>query len=179
MPSSKHVYCVALAFKMTEWVEQQICIKFCIKLEHSSVETIPVIQKLQLVTGSFIMTTCLLMHLVSCRIFLAKHQITQVTQSPYRWDLELCDFLLFQKLKSPLKEKRFQTVRLWDLGKYDGQLMTISTKDFAECFKQWKRLWENCVRSQDAYFERDWGIIGLCVKFLVSWIFIINVSGFS
>ena len=30
---------------MTEQVEQQICIKFCIKLEHSSSETIWMIQK--------------------------------------------------------------------------------------------------------------------------------------
>ena len=39
------VYCVAITLNMTEWVEQQICIKFCIKLEHSSVETIQMIQK--------------------------------------------------------------------------------------------------------------------------------------
>ena len=44
---SEHVYCVAVAFKMTEQVEQQICIKFCIKLEHSSWETIQMIQKIQ------------------------------------------------------------------------------------------------------------------------------------
>ena len=42
---SEHVYCVAVIFKMTERVEQQICIKFCIKLEHSSAETIQMIQK--------------------------------------------------------------------------------------------------------------------------------------
>ena len=45
MPLSEHVYCVAVTFKMTEWVEQQICIKFCIKLELCSVETIWTIQK--------------------------------------------------------------------------------------------------------------------------------------
>ena len=45
MPLSEHVYCVAIAFKMTEQVEQQICIKFCIKPEHSSTETIWMIQK--------------------------------------------------------------------------------------------------------------------------------------
>ena len=45
MPLSEHVYCVAVAFKMTEQVEQRICIKFCIKLEHSSAETIWMIQK--------------------------------------------------------------------------------------------------------------------------------------
>ena len=44
-PLSEQVYCVAVTFKMTEQVEQQICIKFCIKLEHSSTETIQMIQK--------------------------------------------------------------------------------------------------------------------------------------
>ena len=43
--TSEHVYCVAVAFKMTEQVEQQICVKFCIQFEHSSVETIQMIQK--------------------------------------------------------------------------------------------------------------------------------------
>ena len=42
---SEHVHCVAIAFKMTEGVEQQICIEFCVKLEHSSTETIWMIQK--------------------------------------------------------------------------------------------------------------------------------------
>ena len=36
---------VAVTFKMTERVEQRICIKFCIKLEYSSAETIQMIQK--------------------------------------------------------------------------------------------------------------------------------------
>ena len=42
--------------------------------------------------------------------FLAKHQVTQVTQPHYSPDVEPCEFWLFPKLKSPLKEKRFQTV---------------------------------------------------------------------
>ena len=41
--------------------------------------------------------------------FLEKHQITQVTQSPYSPDLVPYDFWLFPKLKPPLKGKRFQT----------------------------------------------------------------------
>ena len=44
-PVNEHVYCVAIALKMTEGVEQQICIKFCIKLEQSSTETIQMSQK--------------------------------------------------------------------------------------------------------------------------------------
>ena len=42
---SEHVYCVAVTFKMTEQVKQRVCIKFCVKVEHSSVETIWMIQK--------------------------------------------------------------------------------------------------------------------------------------
>ena len=65
--------------------------------------------------------------------FLAKHQITQVTQPHYNPDLTRCDFCdlwLFPKLKSPLKGKRFQTVDEIQENTM-GQLMAISTKDFA------------------------------------------------
>ena len=44
-PVSEHVYFVAIAFKMTEREEQKTYIKFCIKLKHSSMETIWMIQK--------------------------------------------------------------------------------------------------------------------------------------
>ena len=44
------------------------------------------------------------------RSFLVKHQITQVTQTPYSPDSVPCALWLFPKLKSLLKEKRFQTV---------------------------------------------------------------------
>ena len=45
MPLSAHVYCVAVTCKMTEQVEQHICIKFCVKLEPSPAKTIQMIQK--------------------------------------------------------------------------------------------------------------------------------------
>ena len=40
-----YVYRVAITFKTTEQAEQQIYIKFYVKLEHSSTETIWMIQK--------------------------------------------------------------------------------------------------------------------------------------
>ena len=96
----------------------------------------------------------------------------------YSPDLVPCDFWLFPKLKSLLKGKRFQTID--EIQKNTlGQLMTIPTKDFAECFEQWKRCWENCVRSQDAFFEGDWGVIVLCTMFLVSYIFFSKCLYFS
>ena len=54
-------------------------------------------------------------HLVQS--FLAKHQVTKVTQPLYSPDLVPCDFWLFPKLKSLSKGKRFQSQ--WDSGKYD------------------------------------------------------------
>ena len=92
---SEHVYCVAIAFKMTEQEEQQICIKLCIKLEHSSAETIQIIQKAaamatgdgQLHHGNVPAHASLLV-----QSFLVKHQITQVTLPPYSPDLVPCDF---------------------------------------------------------------------------------------
>ena len=56
--------------------------------------------------------------------FLAKHQITQVTQPRYSPDLVPCDFWLFPKLKSPLKGKRCLTVDEIQENT-TGQLMAI------------------------------------------------------
>ena len=56
--------------------------------------------------------------------FLAKHQITQVTQPLYSPDLAPCVFWLFTKLKYPLKGKWFQTMD--EIQKNTmGQLMVI------------------------------------------------------
>ena len=63
------------------------------------------------------------MRYVSCS-FLVKHQTIQVTQPPYSPDLAPCDFWLFPKLKSPLKEKRFQTISEIQ-GNMMGQLIAI------------------------------------------------------
>ena len=97
-----------------DWaIKQWICIKFCIKLEHSSTETVRMIQRPQLwVTGDRQLhhdnqpahASRLMQN------FLTKHQITQETQPPYSADLVPCDFWLFPKLVSLLKGKKFQTV---------------------------------------------------------------------
>ena len=113
-----------------------------------------------MVIGSFITTICPLMHrfLHRSRLmqrFLAKHQITEVTQAPYSQDLVPCDLLSFPKTKITFERKEISD-HWWDSGNYsraaDGD-------------------WVNCVRSQGAYFEGDWGIIVLCTVFLISCIF--------
>ena len=111
---SEHVYCVAIAFKMTEWVEQWICIKFSVKLEHSSWENYLDDSEGhsygQLVTDSFITTTCLRMHHVLCRVFWQNIKSPKWLSPIYSQDSVLCDSWLFLKLKSPLKGKTFHTI---------------------------------------------------------------------
>ena len=98
---------------MTERVEQWMCIKFCMKLEHSSKKLFIGFRRPQLwaigdrqLQHDNMPTSE--SHLLQS--FLAKHQINQVTQLSYSPDLVPCDFWLFPKWKSPLKGKRFQTV---------------------------------------------------------------------
>ena len=110
-----------------DWVQQQICIKFCIKLEHSSKKLSGWFRRLQLwAAGDWQLhhsnTPAHSSHLMQS--ILVKHQITQVTQPSYNPDLEPCDFWLFSKLKSPLKGKRFQTINEIQENTM-GQLMAI------------------------------------------------------
>ena len=81
MTSSEHVYCVAITFKMTEEVQQWICIKFCIKLEHSSVENIQMIQKAPAM-GNWWLATLSQQHAHSCTTFV---QFVGKTSNPPRW----------------------------------------------------------------------------------------------
>ena len=124
---SEHLYCVAIAFKMTEQVEQWICLKFCIKFEHSSTETIWVIQRQQLWSNWWLAASsrqcahpCITSH---AKIF-GETLNHPDDSAPYSPDLVPCDFWLFPKGQSPLKGKRFQTVS--DIQEITaGQLMVI------------------------------------------------------
>ena len=150
---SEHVHCGAITFKMTERVEQQIYLKFCIKLEHSSAEDIRMIQKAEAMGNWWLAASswqCACSCIMSRAEFLAKHQITQVTLLPYSPDLVPCD-LAFPKTKIAFERKDISDH--WWNSRYDR----AANGD-----------WENCVRSQGAYLEGDWVINVLCILFLVS-----------
>ena len=106
--------------------------------------------------------------------FFVKYQIIQVTQPSYSPDLVPCDFWLFPKLKSPLKAKRFQTIHgIWKIWwaswwRFQPRILQSVLNSGRDT--------ENCVTSQGAYFEGDWGIIVSHAVFLVS--SSINVSMF-
>ena len=157
MPSSEHVYCVAVTFKMTEQVQQWTCIKFCVKLEHSSIETIWMIQKAIAIGHRLLATSsrqrtrlCITSHAE----FLAKHKITQVIQLPHSPDLAPCDFWLFPKLN-----------HLWKGGGFRPSMRFRKI-----LWGNWRWLGELGVAPR-CYFEGDWGITVLCIMFLVSCIF--------
>ena len=119
-----------MAFKMTEQVEQRICITFCIKLEHSLCETIWMIQKAT-ATGNWWLEASFQQCTHSCitsgaEIFgeTSNHPGDSVPTLQHRFGALPCDFWLFSKLKSRLKGKRFQTI---DENQENmiGQLMVI------------------------------------------------------
>ena len=109
---SEHVYCVAVTFNMTEWVEQGICIQFSDKTEHSSVETIRMIQKAAAMGNWWLAASwqCAHSRITSHAVFFGETSNNPGDSLPYSPDLVPCNFWLFLKLKSPLKGNSFQII---------------------------------------------------------------------
>ena len=145
---------MVVAFKITEWVEQWICIKFCVELEHSSVDvqTTQMIQKATAM-GNWWLAASLGQHASSCIISHAAFFWWNIKSprwlSPLQPRFGILRLLAFSKIKITCERKEISDHQ-WDSGKHSG-----ATDD-----------WENCVRSQSTYFERDWDIIVLCTMFL-------------
>ena len=162
-PLSEHVYCVTAAFKMTERVEQRICINFYIELEHSSTETIWMIQKATAMGNWWLAASpgqracsCI----TSCAEFFGETSDHPSDSAPLQPRLQLP---AFPKTKITFEREETSDCQ-WDSGKYNR----AADRD---C--------KNCVRSQGAYFEGDWGVIVLRTLFLVSGIFFSNCLYFS
>ena len=105
------------------------------------------------------MTTCLLIHHVSCRVFWWNFKSPRWLR-PLQLRFGILRLLTFPKTKITFERWKISD-SWWDVGKYEGAAYGN---------------WENCVRSQGAFFEEDWGIIVLYTMFLVS--SSINVSFF-
>ena len=98
--------------------------------------------------GSFVMTMHLLMYHVSCRVFgeTSNHSAPLWSRFGALW------LLAFPKTKITFEREEISDHQ-WDSGKYDGAA---------------DGNWENYVRSQGAHFEGEWGVIALCIMFLVT-----------
>ena len=123
---SEHVYCVAVAFQMIEYSNKSVS-HFELNLNIPPWKLFRWLRRLKLWATSDWQLHCdsVPAH-ASCltQRFLAKHQVTHMTQSPYSPDLAPCAFWLFPKLKSPLKGKRFQNINEIQENMI-GQLMAI------------------------------------------------------
>ena len=126
MPLSEHVYCVAIMFKMTEWVEQPICIKFSLSLNIPPWKLFGWFRSLQLrATGDWQLHHDNAPTHASCVVqFFGKTSNHPGDSAPLQPSFGACDFWLFPKLKSPLKEKKFQTIDEIQEN-MTGQLMAI------------------------------------------------------
>ena len=145
-PLSEHVYCVAITFKMTEGAEQQICIKFCIKLKHSSTETIWMMQKATAMGNWWSAASswqCTRSCITSHAEFFGKTSNHSGDSAPLQPRCGTLWLLAFPKTKSTFEREEILD-HGWDSGIYNEAAYGN---------------WENCVRSQGAYFEGDWGVI--------------------
>ena len=76
--------------------------------------------------------------------FLTSKGITVMSQPPYSPDLAPCDFFLFQKAKSAMKGRHFESTE--DIQRSVTQALNdIPQAAFQECYKQWQHCWKTCV----------------------------------
>ena len=148
---------------MTEWVEQWTCIRFCIKLEHSSIEILQMILKATAL-GNWWLEASSWQHscsgITSPAEFFWWNIKSLGDSAPKEPRFGALGLLTFPQTKITFERGEISD-HWWDSGKYDGA-------DDGD--------WENCVRSQGlAYLEGNWGIIVICTVFLVS---LINFSSF-
>ena len=138
---------------------QNDCITFCVKLEHSSVETIWMIQKAAAM-GNWWLAASLCPCTCSCIKspveFFGETSNHPGDSAPLQPRFGTLQLLAFPKTKITFEREEISDCQ-WDSGKYnraaDGD-------------------WKNCVKSQAAYFQGDQGVIVLCTICLVSCKFI-------
>ena len=134
MPLSEHEYCVAIAAKMTEQVQQWICIQFCVNLEHSPMETIQMVQKAAAMDNWLLAASSqqyALSRITSHAEFFGKTSSHPGDSVPLEPRFGTPWLLTFPQTKIT-SEREEISEHQWGSGKYDG----AADAD-----------WENCVRS--------------------------------
>ena len=161
MPLSEHLCWVALAFKMTEWVQQWICINFALSLNIPLQKLFRWFRRPQLWAASTGQCTC------SCITphaeFFAKTSNHPGDSVPLQPRFGALWLLAFPKTKIAFEREEISD-HWWDSGKYNGAT---------------DGNWENCVRSKVPTLKgTEASLSCLCTVFLVSCIFFINISIF-
>ena len=146
MLPSEHLYCVSIAFKTTEQIQQQICIKFCVKLEHSSMETVPMIQKASAMRNWWLAASswqCACSCITSSAEFFCKTSNHPGDSAPLNPTIGILQLLDFPKTKITFEREEISDCQ-WDSGKYHGAPDCDPIKDFAEFWTVEETLGELC-----------------------------------
>jgi hypothetical protein len=100
-----------------------------------------------LMLGSCIMPMPLLMTRSLSGRFWPKKSIMKLDHPPYSPDLALCDFLIFPKLMTALKDHRFSD--FVDIQGYATTILqSIPEEEFHKCSEQWKHRLTKCIGAQ-------------------------------
>ena len=105
-----------------EWVEQQICIEFYVKLEYASAETIRMIQK-AVAMGNWWLAASSWQHtrsrITSCAEFFDKISNDPGDSAPLQPRFGALQLLAFSKTKVTFEREEISDHQ-WDSEKYDG-----------------------------------------------------------
>ena len=101
--------------------------------------------------GCSIMITLLLTQPLVFISFLPKKHYNFETP-PYFPNLALCDFFLFPKIKSVLKETHFSDIHSIKMAA-TTELKKIPENAFEECNELWKRRMHKCFQVEGEYFK--------------------------
>ena len=125
-----------------EQVEQWICLKLCVKLKHCSAEMTWMVQKATAV-GNWWLAAASWQRSCSCTTscagFFGKTSNHPGDSAPLQPRFGALGLLAFPQTKTTFEREEISD-HWWDSGKYDEAA---------------DGNWENCVRSQGAYFEGD------------------------
>ena len=141
--------------KMTEQVEQWICIKFCIKLEQYYMESIQMTQKVTAMGNWWLAASsqqCGHSCITSRAEIFGKTSSNSGDSALLHPRFATLHLLAFPKTKITFKREEISG-HWWDSGIYD-----IGADGD----------WEICAKSQGAYFKGDWGAMVLCTTFHAS-----------
>ena len=152
------MYYVAISLKVTERVQLWICVKFYVKLEHFSAETFWMIQKAAAM-GSWWLAAlspqCICSYIIFPAEFFCETSNHPADSAPLQPRFGALWLLAFTQTKVTFERQKISDLQ-WDSRKNDR----AADGD-----------WENCMRSQSAYFEGDWGVIVPCTMFLIYFFF--------